>query len=135
MSVFKLLLPATLFLTACTVETTEEKVARLEQFQGKTVNETIAIIGPPILHEGNKAIWLFDQVQTTYGGYYDPYFPSLHGRRHRIGHFPTTSNHYHCKFTAELKRNRIVAGKYEGNSCLRFAPRLPKEKTDAKKVT
>ena len=117
------------------METTEEKVARLEQFEGKTVNAAIAIIGPQILHEQNKAIWLFDQIERSHGGYYDPYFPSIHGRRHRLLHYPTVTNRYHCKFTADLKGKRIIAGKYEGNSCLRFAPRLPKEKTDAKKKT
>jgi hypothetical protein len=118
-----LLLCTAFLLTACLVETPEDKVARLAQFNGKTLEQVKASIGPPTLHQGNTAIWLLNESRT----YYAPQYEFINGVRLYVGQISRTERSY-CKYTATLSGNRIQTSMYDGETCKRFAPPLPKKK-------
>lgn len=125
MTLFKSALPlcAAFLLTACLVESPDDKVARLAQFNGKTLEQVTASIGPPTLHQGNTAIWLLNESRT----YYAPQYDYIYGARIYVGQISRTERRY-CKYTATLSGNRIQSSVYDGTSCKRFAPTLPKKK-------
>lgn len=109
-----------LVLVAC--ETPEDRAARETQFNGKPLAQVSAAIGKPDLQNAKTAIWKFSERQI----YFDPiYIYDSHGRARIVGHHRRPV-HLECTYTATLSRGRVVASVYEGNSCLRYAPRLPR---------
>jgi hypothetical protein len=114
-----ILLP--LALAGC-FEKPEVTQARLAQFNGKTVDQVAMSIGHPTIQNENTAVWLHEAIHTQY----DPpiYYP-FPGGWHRVGGYGGTSTYReYCKYTAKLKSGRVVSGRYEGNSCRRFAPTI-----------
>lgn len=114
-----------LTLTGC-FEKPEKKPARLAQFNSKTVAQVATRIGPPTLQNEITDGWLHDVTHIQHEPIFFPYpFP---GGLHRHGGYGGGGSYRgYCKYTATLKSGRIQSGKYEGKSCRRFAPTLPKK--------
>ncbi len=118
-----LIISITFALTAC--ETKEDVAKRLIQFNGKTLAHVSQIIGKPTLQDKSRAVWFYEAIHTEYQPYYHPY---RYGHRHHgYGHRIPHTYRVNCTYTASLKSGRVLASKYKGNSCQRFAPK-PKKK-------
>jgi|GEM_PF-5883158 len=112
----------TLLVSGC-FETKEDAEARLAQFNGKTVAQVAAVIGKPIAQDKSKAIWQFSSSYTRD----DPIRQYINGKPVIVGYRPRKVN-INCTYTAALRAGRVKASAYQGNSCVRFAPKLPKKK-------
>lgn len=109
-----------LALTAC--ETPEERAARESQFNGKPLAQVSAAIGTPDLQNSKTAIWKYSERQV----YFEPiYIYDEHGFARIVGH-RRIMDHDYCTYIASLSGGRVVASDYQGNNCLRYAPRLPR---------
>jgi len=112
----------TLLVSGC-FETKEDAEARRAQFNGRTVAQVAAVIGKPIAQDKSKAIW-------QYSNSYSKSVPIQHyinGRWVTTG-YRTQQVNVDCTYTATLSAGRVKTSTYQGNSCVRFAPKLPKKK-------
>lgn len=110
-------------LTACLFETTDQKVTRLTQFNGKTVAQVSQIIGKPTEQTTDSAIWAYSKTTTTREPVYEDFgvFGGL-----QIVYYDETTTTSKCTYTANLSKKRITSSLYDGNSCKRFAPKSNK---------
>ena len=112
----------TLLVSGC-FETKEQAEARRIQFNGRTVAQVAAVIGKPIAQDKSKAIW-------QYSNSYSKNVPIQHyinGRWITTG-YRTQQVNVDCTYTATLRAGRVQTSTYEGNSCGRYAPKLPKKR-------
>ncbi len=110
---------AALFLTAC--ETSEERATRLNQHNGKTVDQIIAVFGSPISHTSKQAVW----------EHRDSYVVRHPIREFFNGHWLIVGYDYqtvyqHCVLAVTLRRGIVVASQVNGTGCIKLVPRLPK---------
>lgn len=116
-----IILTLTLLVSGC-FETKEEAVARHIQFNGRTVTQVSGIIGKPAAQDKSKAIWQYHNAyykQVPYQVYQSGIWITL---------YRTEYVSQDCTYTATLSGNRIKTSHYVGNSCRRFAPKMPKKK-------
>lgn len=104
-------------LTAC--EAPEDRLARETQFDGATLDNVVSKIGPPDINTEQQAVWNHRNTYTNRV----PIRHYVNGRWHTVG-YRNERVVSECSYTATLDRGRVVASKYEGNSCRRFAPDL-----------
>ena len=106
-------------LAAC--ETPEEHTARVNQYNGKTVAQVIAVLGSPISRTPSQAVW------ERRGSYVvrHPIHEFYNGHWFIVGYDYQTV-YQHCVFAATLKRGIVVASQVNGTGCLKIVPRLPK---------
>ncbi len=103
-------------------ETKEEAEARRIQFNGKTVAQVSAVIGKPTAQDNSKAVWQYQNSytkQVPYQVYQSGIWITL---------YRTEYVSQDCTYTATLNAGRLITSHYTGNSCRRFAPKIPKKK-------
>ncbi len=113
-----LLLTGALALAAC--ESPENRAAREAQFNGQTLNAVIAQIGKPSAQTADKAVWSFKETETQFTPVYRY---NQYGQAILVGHNRQNIT-LTCTYTAKLNAGRVIESRYEGNSCMRFAPAL-----------
>lgn len=114
-------LTITLLISGC-FETKEEAEIRHAQFNGRTVAQVAAVIGKPTIQDRSKALWRYENSyyrQVPYQVYQSGIWITLYRSEY------VSQN---CTYTATLSGNRIKTSHYTGNSCRRFAPKMPKKK-------
>tara|TARA_R110000850_G_scaffold141905_1_gene263946 strand:- start:7 stop:384 length:378 start_codon:yes stop_codon:yes gene_type:complete len=105
-------------LTAC--ESPENRAAREAQFNGQPLNAVIAQIGKPSAQTADKVVWSFKETETQFTPVYRY---NQYGQAILVGHNRQNLT-FTCTYTARLNAGRVVESHYEGNSCMRFAPKL-----------
>jgi hypothetical protein len=105
-------------LTAC--ENPENRAAREAQFNGQPLNAVIAQIGKPSAQTADKAVWSFTETKTQYTPIYRY---NQYGQAILEGHNRQNLTST-CTYIAILDAGRVVESHYEGNRCMRFAPKL-----------
>lgn len=113
-----LLAVALLALAAC--ETPEQIAARESQFNGKALDEVIAVIGPPTERLRTEAVWSFRETYV----FHSPNTVLINNKLVTIGTTPHEGVRA-CTYRAALAQGRVVSGAYQGNGCARYAPKLP----------
>jgi len=109
-----------MLLAAC--ESPEDRQARETQFDGQSLDAVVTKIGQPTQLNANKAIWFYRDTQTNYVPVYSY---NQYGQATVVSHNRQVIT-VECKYAADLKSGRVVRSTYQGNSCERFAPKLPK---------
>jgi hypothetical protein len=104
-------------LTAC--ETSEMTAARQSQFNGKPLEDVVAVIGPPTQQTRSEAVWSFRETYT----YHSPNYVSVNNQLIMTGTTPHEGVRA-CTFSATLEDGVVIASRYEGNGCARYAPKL-----------
>ena len=113
-----LFLSAPFILAACLFESSEQKVQRTTQFNGKTLAQITSIIGQPTEQNTNSAIWHFDKTVIIT----ETRFENLPRGKERLIGGVTETTRFNCTYTATIDRERITSSVYDGNSCRRFSP-------------
>lgn len=113
-----LLAVALLTLAAC--ETSEQIAARERQFNGKALDEVIAVIGPPTERSRTEAVWSFRETYV----FHSPNTVLINNKLVTIGTTPHEGVRA-CTYRATIERGRVVSSTYQGNGCARYAPKLP----------
>jgi hypothetical protein len=104
-------------LAAC--ESPEQITARQEQFNGRSLEEVVAIIGPPTERTRSEAVWSFRETYV----FHSPNTVLINNKLVTIGTTPHEGVRA-CTYRATLERGRVTASAYQGNGCARYAPRL-----------
>lgn len=114
-----LLAVALLTLAAC--ETSEQIALREAQFNGKALDEVIAVIGPPTERSRGEAVWSFRETYV----FHSPNTVLINNKLVTIGTTPNEGVRT-CTYRAALERGLVVSSTYKGNGCARYAPKLPR---------
>jgi hypothetical protein len=101
-------------------ETPQDIVARQAQFDGKTFNEVVAVIGNPKQKTSQSAVWNYKETHTNLTPVYRY---DQHGRAILVGHNRNDVT-LTCTYTANLKSGRVTSSTYDGNGCKKYAPKL-----------
>ena len=112
-----LLCLCSLSLIAC--ETAQDRAAREAQFNGKTLSEVIAVIGPPAQRSASSAKW--HHTETRYKS--TPRYTTINGQLVPAGSWQDPYQAT-CTYIAKLQNGWVTKSTYLGNACARFAPKL-----------
>ncbi|WP_434290562.1 hypothetical protein [Celeribacter sp. SCSIO 80788] len=107
---------ALLILAAC--ENPKMTATRQSQFNGKTLDEVITVIGPPTERSRSEAIWSFRETYV----FHSPNTVLIDNKLVTIGTTPHEGVRT-CTFRATLAQGRVAASTYRGNGCMRYAPK------------
>lgn len=104
-------------ISAC--ESPEQTTKRQNQFNGMPLSSVEEAIGPAANSNAVQAVWSYENTRTVR----EPIQSYINGNWVTKGYRNKIVNDA-CIYTATLNAGIVVSSAYEGNSCLRFAPKL-----------
>ena len=104
-----------LALAAC--ETPAEKQQRLNQHNGKTVEQVIASLGTPVSRTPTQAVW----ERTDSYVVRHPEYERIGGVMLLVGYDNQIVNQK-CLYVADLQNNRVVSSTLSGTGCYKMLP-------------